>query len=92
MAPPANSVHVVRGEAAMVVSCMRRNARWAPGSAEEQDPLLRNFSTLKQTLSSVKCEPLAIAAHQKSRMCFLLDGFACPCPVSLGNNPRSSGP
>ena len=37
----------------MVVSCMRRNARWASAEEGQQDPLLQSFGALKQTLAGV---------------------------------------
>ena len=37
----------------MVVSCMRRNARWASAEEGQQDPLLQAFGALKQTLAGV---------------------------------------
>eukprot|EP00041_Stephanoeca_diplocostata_P037714 m.1438472 g.1438472 ORF g.1438472 m.1438472 type:complete len:1564 (+) comp25091_c1_seq3:265-4956(+) len=49
-----NSVYVIQGEMSMVVSCMRRNARWAASEREEQDPLLQSFSTLRQNLATIE--------------------------------------
>jgi brefeldin A-resistance guanine nucleotide exchange factor 1 len=43
----------VQGEMSMVVSCMRRNARWASAEQGKQDPLLQSFGALKQTLAGV---------------------------------------
>eukprot|EP00048_Salpingoeca_helianthica_P023468 m.24517 g.24517 ORF g.24517 m.24517 type:complete len:1480 (+) comp8714_c0_seq1:128-4567(+) len=48
-----NSVFVVQGELALVVSSMRRNTRWAPLHQDEQDPLLQAFGQLKQRLARV---------------------------------------
>lgn len=49
-----NSVFVVQGELALVVSSMRRNTRWAPiHQQDEQDPLLQAFGQLKQRLARV---------------------------------------
>eukprot|EP00039_Didymoeca_costata_P033630 m.43318 g.43318 ORF g.43318 m.43318 type:complete len:1422 (+) comp9966_c0_seq2:120-4385(+) len=53
MPAPTNAVYVIQGEMSMVVSCMRRNARWASAEQDQQDPLLQSFGILKQDLASV---------------------------------------
>jgi brefeldin A-resistance guanine nucleotide exchange factor 1 len=45
--------YVVQGEMTMVVSCMRRNARWSAVEDDVQDPLLQGFAVLKQTLATI---------------------------------------
>ncbi|XP_048590620.1 Golgi-specific brefeldin A-resistance guanine nucleotide exchange factor 1 isoform X2 [Nematostella vectensis] len=55
MATLRNGVYIVQGEMSLVVSALRRNARWGSRSHqdEEQDPLLHGFSQLKEQLSTV---------------------------------------
>ncbi|EDO31538.1 predicted protein, partial [Nematostella vectensis] len=55
MATLRNGVYIVQGEMSLVVSALRRNARWGSHSHqdEEQDPLLHGFSQLKEQLSTV---------------------------------------
>ena len=66
MPVPKNVAHVLQGEMALVVSSMRRNARWAPTQQvsacaihplrnvkDEQDPLLQSFGQLKLRLASI---------------------------------------
>lgn len=49
-----NAVYVIQGEMSMVVSCMRRNARWAASDQEDQDPLLQSFNILRQNLALIE--------------------------------------
>ena len=60
--PHRSGTYVVQGEMTMVVSSMRRNARWSGVEDEGQDPLLQGFAVLKQTLASVNgtCCPLSV--------------------------------
>lgn len=49
-----DGVYVVQGEMSIVVTCMRRNTRWSSNSPQTQDPLLQNFTKLKERLSTVQ--------------------------------------
>eukprot|EP00124_Ichthyophonus_hoferi_P000556 Ihof_evm9s21 gene=Ihof_evmTU9s21 len=50
-----NPLHIVHGEIYVVVSNMRRNARWASlHNLGEEDPLLQNFKQLKTILANTK--------------------------------------
>lgn len=55
--PRRTGAYVVQGEMTMVVSCMRRNARWSAVEDDVQDPLLQGFAVLKQTLATVNGLP-----------------------------------
>lgn len=51
-------LRIVQGEIYIVVSHMRRNARWASlHNQGDEDPLLLGFKKLKQTLAS--CQSMA---------------------------------
>ncbi|XP_022240117.1 Golgi-specific brefeldin A-resistance guanine nucleotide exchange factor 1-like isoform X2 [Limulus polyphemus] len=55
MAPPANGVYIVIGEMNMLITAMRKGTRWSTHSYqdEEHDPLLHNFSSLKEVLNHI---------------------------------------
>uniref|UniRef100_T1IU23 SEC7 domain-containing protein n=1 Tax=Strigamia maritima TaxID=126957 RepID=T1IU23_STRMM len=51
-----NGIYIVQGEMMQVVVAMRRASRWTPHYThleDENDPLLRNFSDLKETLNHI---------------------------------------
>ncbi|ELU03437.1 hypothetical protein CAPTEDRAFT_227129 [Capitella teleta] len=52
---PDNGVYIIQGEVNLVVTAMRRNSRWTSHNHqdEEQDPLLNNFSKLKDLLNII---------------------------------------
>ena len=63
MAPrPENGIYIIQGEVNLVVTAMRRNSRWAAQGHqdEDQDPLLQNFSKLKDLLNFVSGKTLKI--------------------------------
>ncbi|KAJ8022774.1 Golgi-specific brefeldin A-resistance guanine nucleotide exchange factor 1 [Holothuria leucospilota] len=53
--PPKNGVYIVQGEMLLVVTAIRRSSKWTTHlpQEEEQDPLLSNFSQLKDVLNNV---------------------------------------
>jgi brefeldin A-resistance guanine nucleotide exchange factor 1 len=56
MALPRNGLYIVSGEMSLVLAAMRRSSRYAAlvrAHEESQDPLVQNFTQLKDTLSSV---------------------------------------
>lgn len=55
--------YVVAGEAMLVVSALRRNARWSQVDDDVADPLLQGFAVLKQTLAGVDSKPLSSSSH-----------------------------
>ncbi|XP_077999496.1 Golgi-specific brefeldin A-resistance guanine nucleotide exchange factor 1-like [Glandiceps talaboti] len=52
---PPNGIYIVQGEMSLVVTAMRRNSRWSSHSPqdEDQDPLLGNFSQLKEVINNI---------------------------------------
>ncbi|XP_066534490.1 Golgi-specific brefeldin A-resistance guanine nucleotide exchange factor 1 isoform X3 [Hoplias malabaricus] len=50
------NIYIVQGEISTVVGAIKRNSRWSTHTPldEEQDPLLNNFSQLKDVLNSIK--------------------------------------
>ncbi|CAH2321847.1 Golgi-specific brefeldin A-resistance guanine nucleotide exchange factor 1 isoform X1 [Pelobates cultripes] len=50
------NIYIVQGEISTVVGAIKRNARWSMHTPldEEQDPLLHNFSVLKEVLNNIK--------------------------------------
>jgi hypothetical protein len=56
--------YVVAGEAMLVVSALRRNARWSAVDDDVADPLLKGFAVLKHTLAGVggECISSSLAA------------------------------
>ncbi|KAM3913689.1 Golgi-specific brefeldin A-resistance guanine nucleotide exchange factor 1 isoform 5-T5 [Leptodactylus fuscus] len=50
------NIYIVQGEISIVVSAIKRNARWSMHTPldEEQDPLLHSFSQLKDILNNIK--------------------------------------
>ncbi|XP_046686267.1 Golgi-specific brefeldin A-resistance guanine nucleotide exchange factor 1-like [Homalodisca vitripennis] len=55
MAFPGNGVYVVQGEMSILLTAMRRGARWSSHSHqdEENDILIKGFAALKDVLNSV---------------------------------------
>ncbi|VDI44231.1 golgi-specific brefeldin A-resistance guanine nucleotide exchange factor 1 [Mytilus galloprovincialis] len=55
MKRPKNGIYIIQGEISLVVTAMRRSARWGQHTHqdEEGDPLLKSFSKLKDLLNSV---------------------------------------
>jgi len=55
MATSSNGIYILQGEISLVVTAMRRSARWT-GHAhrdEDADPLLSSFSQLKDILNNI---------------------------------------
>ncbi|RZF48174.1 hypothetical protein LSTR_LSTR014431 [Laodelphax striatellus] len=51
---PGNGIYVVQGEMAILLTAMRRGARWSQSHQdEENDILVRNFSDLKEVLNQI---------------------------------------
>uniref|UniRef100_A0A674BYY4 Golgi brefeldin A resistant guanine nucleotide exchange factor 1 n=1 Tax=Salmo trutta TaxID=8032 RepID=A0A674BYY4_SALTR len=50
------NIYIVQGEICTVVGAIKRNSRWNTHTLldEEQDPLLNNFSHLKEILNNMK--------------------------------------
>ncbi|XP_066304243.1 Golgi-specific brefeldin A-resistance guanine nucleotide exchange factor 1-like isoform X1 [Branchiostoma lanceolatum] len=55
MPVPSNGIYIIQGEISVLVTAIRRNSRWTSHSHqdEDQDPLLSNFSGLKDVLNNV---------------------------------------
>ncbi|XP_035670130.1 Golgi-specific brefeldin A-resistance guanine nucleotide exchange factor 1-like [Branchiostoma floridae] len=55
MSVPSNGIYIIQGEISVLVTAIRRNSRWTSHSHqdEDQDPLLSNFSGLKDVLNNV---------------------------------------
>ncbi|GLH14697.1 Golgi-specific brefeldin A-resistance guanine nucleotide exchange factor 1 [Gryllus bimaculatus] len=55
MTCPGNGIYVVQGEMTIILTAMRREARWSSHvhQDEDQDPLIRSFSHLKDTLNQI---------------------------------------
>ncbi|XP_069705453.1 Golgi-specific brefeldin A-resistance guanine nucleotide exchange factor 1 isoform X3 [Periplaneta americana] len=55
MTCPGNGIYVVQGEMAILLTAMRRGARWSSHSHqdEEQDSLIRSFTDLKDILNQI---------------------------------------
>ncbi|XP_018083084.1 Golgi-specific brefeldin A-resistance guanine nucleotide exchange factor 1 isoform X4 [Xenopus laevis] len=56
------NIYIVQGEISIVVGAIKRNARWSMHTPldEEQDPLLHNFSLLKEVLNNIKDKKILV--------------------------------
>lgn len=77
-------LHIVQGEIYVVVSHMRRNARWASlHNQGEEDPLLQGFKKLKQTMATATRMWTRHACFGKQEVSLLADLWGAVCHQAL---------